>query len=457
MDQGRYELMDVIGSGGMATVWRARDTRLGRVVALKRPHPAPSDSTVLERFAREARAAATVHHPNLVSVFDVGEDETGPYLVMEYVDGPSLAAATVPPDAVPRIGAQLASALAALHGAGIVHGDVKPANVLLAPVGAKLTDFGIARTGDDTALTKEGMVYATPQYAAPETLAGRGRTAAADVYALGALLHELVTGHRWDAGASVTRPMPPPPWAGLLTSVLSPDPDIRPSADEFRARLADLDDPTGVPSTPVAPVPLPAAATTAVLAPPPVVSPQGGDGRTRARAATAVVAASVLGLAAVIGLASMGDDDLDAAVTSPEATAPATTLPPAATDPTVTEALPPQPSPAPADAVSPAGTIVAELIAVLDGLVAEGALDTKEAGKILDDVDRAVAAAAEGRPDVVEGALRDASGRIERSIDDDGREVALDRMAALAVELGVDPGRLQRGNGGGDDDGDDDD
>ena len=117
MDQERYELVDVIGSGGMATVWRANDTRLGRVVALKRPHPAPPGSVTLTRFAREARAAATVSHPHLVAVYDAGEDDIGPYLVMEFVDGPSLASGS-PSGSIAALGAQIASALAALHAAG---------------------------------------------------------------------------------------------------------------------------------------------------------------------------------------------------------------------------------------------------------------------------------------------------------------------------------------------------
>ena len=140
----RYEQLEVIGSGGMATVWRARDTLLGRVVAMKRPHPAPPDSEVYARFERESRMAATVSHPNLVTVFDVGADEIGPYLIMEFIDAPSLAATTVGPDGIALIGSQIAAAVAQLHAVGIVHRDIKPANVLMAPGGAKLTDFGIA-------------------------------------------------------------------------------------------------------------------------------------------------------------------------------------------------------------------------------------------------------------------------------------------------------------------------
>jgi eukaryotic-like serine/threonine-protein kinase len=450
MDQGRYEIVDVVGSGGMATVWRARDTRLGRVVAVKRPHPAPAGAPVLQRFAREARAAATVHHPNLVSVFDVGEDEVGPYLVMEFVDGPSLAEATVPPADVATIGTQLASALAALHDAGIVHGDVKPGNILVAGTGVKLTDFGIARTGDDTALTQEGMVVATPRYAAPETLAGSGRTPAGDVYALAAVLHELVTGGRWDPASGSTQTMPPAAWAPVLGPALRDDPDRRPSAAALGAQLAELaDEPT----------------TASPTSPPPAIS--GGD-RRNGRAVAAVVAAVAVALFAVVGLAALrGGDDLDAvfvASTEPTVTvAEATPVPateplpaePPPTDPPPTDPPPPPPPPAPAPA------LVAELVALLDREVAEG-MDRRDADRIVRDVERAVTAAESGRQEPVHGALRDALGRIDREVDDDARTTAVALVRALAVELGVDPDRLRAppgrggGNGRGDDDRDDD-
>ncbi len=142
----RYELLEVLASGGMATVWRARDTRLGRIVALKRPHPAPAGSKTDERIEREARAAAGVKHPNLVTMFDTGGDEAGPYLVMELVEGPTLASPgrEIGPTEAIDIGAQIADALAAVHDAGIVHRDVKPSNVILSERGPCLTDFGIA-------------------------------------------------------------------------------------------------------------------------------------------------------------------------------------------------------------------------------------------------------------------------------------------------------------------------
>jgi len=240
----RYELLDVVGSGGMATVWRVRDTRLDRIAALKRPHPAPAGAPELARFRRESRLAATVSHPHLVAVFDAGEDDTGPYLVMEYVDGPALDATQVPPDRAAPLGMQVASGLAALHDVGIVHGDVKPANILLGPGGAKLTDFGIARSPDATsALTQPGVVLATPAYASPETLAGGDRSPAADVYSLGTVLYELVTGARWNPSISATRPAPSDPvWASVLGSALSLERSGRPTAAELADALSSMTD-----------------------------------------------------------------------------------------------------------------------------------------------------------------------------------------------------------------------
>ena len=245
MAERRYETLDVVGSGGMATVWRARDRELGRVVALKRPHPSPDGSDIDARFRREAQSAAAVTHPHLVTVYDVGTDDAGPFLVMELLDAPSLAETTVPAEDVGRIGTQVASALAALHAAGIVHRDVKPANILLGEGGAKLTDFGIARSLHETqALTQEGMVFATPAYAAPEVLAGADYTERSDVYALAAVLREMVTGRRVVPHDGTQVLVTDPTWRPLLEAALSSDPADRPTADRFATILrgaADVD------------------------------------------------------------------------------------------------------------------------------------------------------------------------------------------------------------------------
>jgi eukaryotic-like serine/threonine-protein kinase len=456
MDQERYELVDVIGSGGMATVWRARDTRLGRVVAIKRPHPAPADSTTLPRFAREARAAATVNHPNLVSVYDVGEDDLGPYLVMEFVDGPSLATTAVPRDRIAAFGVQMASALGALHAAGIVHGDVKPANILVGNDGVKLTDFGIARTGTDTtALTREGVVFATPEYAAPETLASGDRTAAGDVYALGAVLHELVTGSRWNTTAGspgTTAAMPPAAWLPALSGALATDPSQRPSAAALEAELSALQH-VGAP--------LPATVATTTLAPPPAIdthAPHGPtDHRDSGRRATVIFAVAILALAAVAGLVALTNDGdgiattpateppvvvdtaLDSTAPAP-ATVPTPTVPPP-TEPAPTEPAPTEPPPteAPSTTISPARALGQELADVIAQEVSAG-LDRDDAIDIVDDLnDALVAAESGGDDDDVERALRSALRRIDRQFSDDTRDGAIDRLVAFGAELGVDP------------------
>ena len=243
---GRYELLDVIASGGMATVWRARDIRLDRLVAVKRPHPGAGDGQWRERLEREARIAAGISHPNLVTIFDTGSDEDGPFLVMELVEGPTLAEAISSQSvgSAATTGAQLAAALAAVHAAGIVHRDIKPANIMIGEDGPLLTDFGIARRPDDLdGLTIEGAVVATPSYAAPEILSGGEPTPAGDVFALGAVLYEMTSGSPAFRGFDRTPPPPvdDPVLDAVIRSTLDPDPDRRPTA----ARVVEaLDHPT---------------------------------------------------------------------------------------------------------------------------------------------------------------------------------------------------------------------
>lgn len=437
--------MDVIGSGGMATVWRANDTRLGRQVALKRPHPAPAGSVTYTRFAREARAAATVNHHHLVAVYDTGEDDTGPYLVMELVDGPSLAQEP-PRDGVAALGAQIASALAALHAAGVVHGDVKPANVLLADTGAKLTDFGIARTVDDTsALTQPGIALGTPAYAAPEIVAGSDRTASADVYSLASLLHELVTGSRWDPAAGSTQVMPTGMWRSVLGPALSTDPAARPTAAAFASGLADLDRLDDPFAATVPMVPVVAAAPVEPIVPK-------SDARRGGRAAVLIALVTVATLGIVALLASRNDDDLAAANVSalpsssvadpaalstvaPTVMAGDTTVPPSTATP---ETLP-STTAIPATVAAPTATDLAnELVALIEG-VSPDDLKPKEARDITKRIDEAMKAAAEDEMDDVEKALSEAAERIERDVENDdtrGRGLAL--LAALWSTLGAD-------------------
>lgn len=199
---GRYRLVELLGSGGMATIYRATDTGLGRDVALKLLRPEYlRDPDFSSRFRQEAQSAASLSHPNVVTVYDYGEDPSGPYIVMELVDGEDLAtilrrSGPLPPRQVARIGAGVARALAAAHARGLVHRDVKPGNVLLQGDHAYLTDFGLSKLLDSDAsrLTAPGRMVGTAEYLSPEQIRGEPVTGATDTYSLGCVIFECVQG-----------------------------------------------------------------------------------------------------------------------------------------------------------------------------------------------------------------------------------------------------------------------
>jgi eukaryotic-like serine/threonine-protein kinase len=223
----RYQPIEQIGTGGMATVWKARDTLLGRFVAVKRllPHLA-GDPEAAERFKREAHAAAQLSHPGIVTVFDTGEDADGPFIVQELVDGTTLAAhlahtGPLGPQPVTDIVSQVAAALDHAHSVGVIHRDIKPANLIMEPDGrVRIADFGIAHTVDDPAtITASGELVGTITYLAPEILAGQPATPASDIYSLGAVTYELLSGQP---------PYQAPTPAALLEAVRIGDfPDLR--------------------------------------------------------------------------------------------------------------------------------------------------------------------------------------------------------------------------------------
>ena len=248
----RYQPIEQIGTGGMATVWKARDTLLGRFVAIKRllPHLA-GDTEAAARFKREAQAAARLSHPGIVTVFDTGEDADGPFIVQELVDGTTLAAHLTQTGAmgsqpVIDIVSQVAAALDHAHALGVIHRDIKPANLIIESDGrVRLADFGIARTVDDPAtITTSGELVGTITYLAPEILAGRPATPATDIYSLGAVTFELLSGRP---------PYQAPTPAALLEAVRSGDvPDLRSVApDQMSTAVSEAmaKDPVARPAT----------------------------------------------------------------------------------------------------------------------------------------------------------------------------------------------------------------
>ncbi len=283
---GRYRLLEQIGAGGMGVVWRAEDERLRRPVAVKLLRPPlglSEDEAELatQRAMREARITARLHHPHAVAVFDVVQHEGRPGLVMQYV--PSVPLSSVLREGGPlsqeeaaRLGAEVASALAAAHQLDIVHRDVKPGNILVAEDGsAMLSDFGISRVLGDATLTVTGMVHGTPAYLAPEVARGASSDAATDVYSLGATLYAALEGH--PPFGSDPNPIvllhlvargefPPPQRSGpltpLLLRMLSVAPADRPSMAAVAAELAAVRVALaqGVAPTQALPVPPPATA-----------------------------------------------------------------------------------------------------------------------------------------------------------------------------------------------------
>jgi eukaryotic-like serine/threonine-protein kinase len=335
---GRYRVEDVLGRGGMASVYLARDAELERPVAVKVLAEHLADQPGFrDRFLREARLAAQLSHPNIVQVFDVGEEDGSPFIVMECVEGSTLAdelkeRGRLDPDEVVDLALPICGGLEHAHAAGLVHRDIKPQNLLLRPDGTvKIADFGIARAAETTKLTQMGSVLGTAAYLAPEQALGEEVTAAADLYSLGCVLYELLTGrtpyvfetlpelvvkHREEVIPPLRelRPDVPERLEAAVMRALARNPDYRPESAAALAEelaVASPDPPTrplpratGMEATEVLSDP---AAIQVLSAPRPRGRGRGIPGDRRlwlALAGIAAVVALVLGLA----LGTNGDD-----------------------------------------------------------------------------------------------------------------------------------------------------
>src|SRR5262245_32890493 len=267
---GAYEIVSLIGAGGMGEVYRARDTRLDRTIAIKiLPSQFADDASLRDRFDREARAISSLNHPHICALYDVGEADTISFLVLEYLEGETLAArlarGALPPDVALKIAIEICDALDRAHRAGIVHRDLKPANVFLvrsgaasAPPVAKLLDFGLAKSAAPVVansgqsmlpttppnLTAQGTILGTLQYMAPEQIEGLEADARTDIFAFGALLFEMLTGRTAfegktrasllgailkdePPGVSTVQPLAPHAIYRIVSPCLAKDPDDR--------------------------------------------------------------------------------------------------------------------------------------------------------------------------------------------------------------------------------------
>jgi serine/threonine protein kinase len=312
----RYRIERELGHGGMAVVYLAQDEELQRPVALKvLAEQLVGDAVFRARFVREARHAGRLSHPNIVRVYDAGEDDRRPFIVMEYVPGQTLAeCGRLDATRVIDLGVQACAGLQHAHDAGLIHRDVKPGNLLLRNDGVlKIADFGIARAAEATRQTQVGTLLGTAAYLAPELIAGKDATAASDVYALGAVLYELLTGRPPYTFASLAElatkqneglivpvcdlePSVPAQVEAAVMHALARDPEFRPpSAADLGNELAEsVEQPT---------VTLPERR---------YVSVPGRSAWLWLAAAVAVAA-----LAVVLGLLQLGDDGGDRSAPPP--------------------------------------------------------------------------------------------------------------------------------------------
>ncbi|MDO0910877.1 serine/threonine-protein kinase [Streptomyces sp. DT2A-34] len=377
---GRFELVERLGSGGMGTVWRARDTVLHREVALKAVRSDPDTvGLVRERVLREARALARLSHPHVVTVHQIIDADPHPWIVMELVPGVSLQRrlddGPLTPLEAARLGRQVLAALRAAHAAGIQHRDVKPANILLRPDGdAVLTDFGIAALQGTTALTATGELVGSPEYMAPERIRGHDDEPAADLWSLGVVLYVCVEGVSplrrpttlATLAAVLDAPLPAPTRSGPLTPVLDAllvrDPAARPDAARLDAMLAQVEAgatpqwarPTLTAGAPHHPTPAPPPIPTQLDTPRPTAPQQSRGPRRRTPLVVAASAALVIAAATALVFALRPDGGAKADDKAGGATTPAVTRSTAGPAP---EQQSPSPTPSPTTPTpTPTGT-----------------------------------------------------------------------------------------------------
>lgn len=329
----RYVLEQPLGGGAMSSVWLARDSELERNVAVKLLAPAADRS----RFEREARAVASLAHPNICQLYDYGEAEQGPYMVLEWLPGGTLedrlaAGTPLPDDEVGRIAHEIASGLAYAHGRGLVHRDLKPANILFDAEGrAKIADFGIARIAGGESLTAAGTVLGTAAYISPEQAAGEPATPASDVYSFGAILYRMLTGrppfvsdsalelvrmHQHDEPPPIesVRHGAPAALAAIAAAALAKDAAARPrDGAALASALAGSVEPTSVLAGPTTAT---ALLGDAFAAPPTQVIPRPRPPRRRVIASPLLLAALAVlllgGVAAAVLLTRGGGSDAPA-------------------------------------------------------------------------------------------------------------------------------------------------